>query len=56
MIEGIPPKKKATFDEALMSGGLGDLGKVDMGSLKEVEKGVYSGYVRNPPVPGGMAR
>lgn len=51
------PKKRTTFEDALMTGGLGgDLavgsGSVGMGSLKETSKpGVYSGYVRNPPPP-----
>jgi hypothetical protein len=51
------PKKRATFEDALMTGGLGGdvavgSGSVGMGSLKETSKpGVYSGYVRNPPPP-----
>lgn len=57
MLEG--PKKRSTFENAVMSGGLGDVGVPvaisggGTGNLREVEpgRGVYEGYVRNPPLP-----
>ncbi|KUJ09380.1 uncharacterized protein LY89DRAFT_285964 [Mollisia scopiformis] len=63
MIEA--PKKRATFEDAMMTGGLGgdiSVGSVrdpslpmggGLGSLREdpSKPGVYSGYVRNPPAP-----
>jgi hypothetical protein len=51
------PKKRATFEDAMMTGGLGGDITVGtsggMGSLREdpSKPGVYSGYVRNPPLP-----
>jgi zinc finger CCCH domain-containing protein 13 len=65
MLEG--PKKKAGFEEPLMSGGLGDLGArgeekrdplglTNMSNLRENPDvpGQYIGYVRNPPTPTAM--
>ncbi|KAE8454591.1 hypothetical protein EG329_000214 [Mollisiaceae sp. DMI_Dod_QoI] len=50
------PKKRATFENAMMTGGLGGdvgVGTGGLGSLREdpSKPGVYSGYVRNPPLP-----
>jgi len=47
------PKKRAAFEEAVMSGGLGQRG-MGMGNLREKDgmPGVYEGYVRNPPMVG----
>jgi hypothetical protein len=50
------PKKKPTFEEAVMSGGLGESAPApltNMGNLRENPDvpGQYLGYVRNPPPP-----
>jgi hypothetical protein len=54
------PKKKPTFEEPVMSGGLGEPAPppppsslTNMGNLRENPDapGQYLGYVRNPPPP-----
>lgn len=48
------PQKRTTFQDALMSGGLGELAK-SQNNLRENEvPGTYSGYSRNPP-PASVA-
>lgn len=47
------PQKRATFQDALMSGGLGEMAN---SNLRETEvPGQYTGYTRNPPPPSSMA-
>jgi len=58
------PKKKAGFEDPVMSGGLGEisapkhdpLGLTNMGNLRENPDapGQYLSYVRNPPVPAAV--
>ncbi|CZT40453.1 uncharacterized protein RSE6_00212 [Rhynchosporium secalis] len=50
------PQKRANFQDALMSGGLGELAQ-NQGSLRENPEmpGTYTGYTRNPPLPGSIA-
>lgn len=49
------PQKRTTFQDALMSGGLGELAQ-SQSNLRETEiPGTYSGYSRNPPPPSSMA-
>ena len=53
------PKKRAPFEEALMSGGLGETSAVASGpgSLRENPDvpGQYLNYTRTPPVPTSVA-
>ena len=46
------------YDDAMMSGGLGDgvVSSLGMGNLKEnpLVPGQYTGYVRNPPPPASL--
>lgn len=47
------PQKRAMFQDALMSGGLGEMAH---SNLRETEvPGQYVGYSRNPPPPSSMA-
>lgn len=49
------PQKRANFQDALMSGGLGELAQ-SQSNLRETDvPGIYSGYSRNPPPPASMA-
>jgi hypothetical protein len=59
------PKKKAGFEEPVMSGGLGEvgvkqdpLGLTNMSNLRENPDvpGQYIGYVRNPPTPAATMK
>lgn len=50
------PQKRTNFQDALMSGGLGEMAQ-SQGNLRETEiPGTYSGYSRNPPPPSSMPR
>ena len=49
------PQKRTTFQDALMSGGLGEMAQ-SQSNLRETDvPGTYSGYSRNPPPPSSMA-
>ncbi|KAK0121609.1 hypothetical protein ONS95_009897 [Cadophora gregata] len=49
------PQKRTNFQDALMSGGLGEMAQ-SQSNLRETEVlGTYSGYSRNPPPPSSMA-
>jgi len=49
------PQKRTNFQDALMSGGLGEMAQ-SQSNLRETEiPGTYSGYSRNPPPPSSMA-
>jgi hypothetical protein len=63
--EGNKKRTSHNYDDAMMSGGLGDgagagsgaVSSAGMGNLRELPyaPGQYIGYVRNPPPPTGLA-
>jgi zinc finger CCCH domain-containing protein 13 len=61
--EGDKRRTSHNYDDAMMSGGLGDgapasaVSSAGMGNLREDTNapGQYIGYVRNPPPPSGLS-
>jgi hypothetical protein len=57
--EGDKKRTSHNYDDAMMSGGLGDgaVSSAGMGNLRENPNapGQYIGYVRNPPPPASLA-